>query len=115
MWDFALKKLKKDVGYKKLSCFLKDLGLKQRTVFNEEDETHMARRPCFWLAENFEDSKLHDTKLFMKYKATKGAWLHMNETQFAMLNLEESMDEFEEQMNSNFKTWNMEFKETSLI
>ena len=56
MWQFANSKLKKKVGYKKLSNFLKDLGLKQRTVFNEKDETHQLRHLCFWLAESPEGS-----------------------------------------------------------
>ena len=110
MWDFALTKLKKNVGFKKLSNFLKDLGLKQRAVFNEIDETHQKRRPCFWLAENFEDSKLHDTKLYKKYQSTKGTWLHMNETHFAKFNLEEPMGEFDEQMNPQINISNWELK-----
>ena len=115
MWQFANSKLKKKVGYKKLSNFLKDLGLKQRTVFNEKDETHQLRHPCFWLAESPEDSQLYDKQMYRKYKTSQGAWLHMNEADFTNFNLTESMMDFEAQMEPNFNSWNMEFKSTSVM
>ena len=115
MWQFATTKLKKKVGYKKLSNFLKDLGLKQRTVFNEKDLKHQERHPCFWLAESFEDSQLHDKQLYRKYKTSQGAWLHMNETYFNQFNLTESMEDFEAQMEPSFISWNMECRSTAIM
>lgn len=116
MWKFALSKLKRDdVGFKKCSGFLKDLGLYQRQVFNEKDELHMKRRGTNWVPEEYEDSKLHDLGVFENYKRTKGAWLHMEETSFSDFKLEDSTDEFYENMDVNFKPWNMEFITTALI
>lgn len=114
MFQLALSKLKEDVGFKKCSDFLKDLGLYQRKVFNEEDEYHKKRRGTKFAPEKYEDSKLHDVKVFKNYKRTKNAWLHMEGAIFSKFNLEESTDEFYENMNVNFKPWNMEFKITAL-
>ena len=113
MFEFALSKLKDDVGYKKWSNFLKDLGLYQRKVFNEKDEYHKKRRGN-WNPEKHEDSKLHDVKVFNNYKRTKNAWLNMDGPVFSKFNLETTTDEFYENMNVNFKPWNMEFKTTAL-
>ena len=68
----------------------------------------------FLASEKYEDSKLNDVKVFKNYKRTKKAWPHMEGTIFSKFNLEESTDEFYENMNVNFKPWNMEFKTTAL-
>ena len=121
MWEYAQEKLLKKTRNVVLSKFLKeDIGLKQRTVKNENNDfqnqvlKENGNEDIFWIVKNYDDSQLHDKALYKKYESSHGAWFHLQLSDFKRNGLLDGVEEFESKIGEKFKSWEIEYKNTSL-
>ena len=116
MWQYAERKQLKKLGSKAMSNFFKqEIGMFQRTVYDKRNELHNERIQTDWIVTDFETSLLHDEELYKKYESSHGAWFHFDFIDFERNGLLNGCEQFETLMGTKFNSWEIEYKDTSLL
>lgn len=116
MWSCVQEKLKKRMPNKRLSSFLKDeIGVRQRTICNKNDELHCENEDTFWIVNNLKESLLQDAKLYKKYEVSHGAWFHMELPDIKMNGLLDGVEMLEKKIEEKFHSWEIEYKHTKIV
>ena len=100
---------------KKLSNFLKDdLGIRQCTVFNLNNELHCENSDSFWIMKDFHENLLEDKNLYKKYEKSHGGQFHLELPDFKMNGLLDGVEMMENKTEEKFASWEIEYKYISI-